>query len=178
LYLQNTISPIAIFFIGRRFVKNCIFFLSACSFVRAEELGYSINNFLQIHCYDCHGDGAKKGGLAMDQISFDLEDPVTFATWERIYDRAISGEMPPRKILDRPKANELVVFSKHLEPPLVDAHLKEKGTVLRRLNRQEYENTLNDLMGTNLRLASFYRKMEDLMNLTMWASPSISRWSI
>ena len=89
----------------------------------------------------------------MDKISFDLEDPATFATWERIYDRAISGEMPPRKISDRPKANELVVFLKHLEPLLVDAHLKEKGTVLRRLNRQEYENTLNDLMGTNLRLA-------------------------
>ncbi len=89
----------------------------------------------------------------MDKISFDLEDPATFATWERIYDRAISGEMPPRKILDRPKANELVVFSKHLEPRLVAAHLKEKGTVLRRLNRQEYENTLNDLMGANLRLA-------------------------
>lgn len=90
----------------------------------------------------------------MDQISFDLEDPATFDTWERIYDRAISGEMPPQKILDRPKANELDVFSKHLEPLLIDSHLKHKGTVLRRFNRQEYENTLNDLMGTNLRLAS------------------------
>ena len=90
----------------------------------------------------------------MDQISFDLEDPATFATWEQIYDRAISGEMPPQKILDRPKANELDVFSKHLEPLLIDSHLKHKGTVLRRFNRQEYENTLNDLMGTNLRLAS------------------------
>jgi hypothetical protein len=91
----------------------------------------------------------------MDQISFDLEDTATFATWERIYDRATSGEMPPRKIVERPSANELAVFSRHLEPPLVDAHLKDKGTVLRRLNRQEYENTLNDLMGTNLRLSSY-----------------------
>jgi hypothetical protein len=132
----------------------CIFFLSACTFVRAGELGDSISNFLQIHCYDCHGDGAKKGGLAMDKLSFDLEDPQTFVTWERIYDLAMSGEMPPKKILERPSANELAVFSSHLEPPLVDAHLKDKGTVLRRLNRKEYENTLNDLMGTNLRLGS------------------------
>ena len=110
--------------------------------------------FLELHCYDCHGDGAKKGGLAMDHLSFDLEDPATFVTWERIYDRATSGEMPPKKIVERPTASELAFFSSHLEVPLVDAHLKDKGTVLRRLNRQEYENTLNDLMGTNLRLGS------------------------
>ena len=55
----------------------------------------------------------------MDKISFDLEDPATFATWERIYDRAISGEMPPRKIVERPTANELAVFSKLLGRPLV-----------------------------------------------------------
>ena len=124
-------------------------------FASAKESHKHIEDFLVVHCYDCHGDGAKKGGLAMDQLSFDLEDPATFVTWERIYDRAISGEMPPQKILDRPMSNELVVFSKHLEPSLVDAHLKEKGTVLRRLNRQEYENTLNDLMGTDLRLSSY-----------------------
>jgi hypothetical protein len=111
--------------------------------------------FLELHCYDCHGDGAKKGGLAMDQLSFDLEDPATFVTWERIYDRATSGEMPPKKIVERPTDSELVLFSRHLETPLIDAHSKEKGTVLRRLNRQEYENTLNDLMGTNLRLGSY-----------------------
>ena len=110
--------------------------------------------FLELHCYDCHGDGAKKGGLAMDKLSFDLEDPATFVTWERIYDRAISGEMPPKKIAERPSAKELALFSRHLEAPLIDAHLKDKGTVLRRLNRREYENTLNDLMGTNLRLGS------------------------
>jgi hypothetical protein len=123
-------------------------------FAVAKESHKQIEDFLVIHCYDCHGDGAKKGGLAMDQLSFDLEDPATFVTWERIYDRATSGEMPPKKIVERPTASELVLFSRHLETPLIDAHSKEKGTVFRRLNRQEYENTLNDLMGTNLRLGS------------------------
>jgi hypothetical protein len=123
-------------------------------FAVAKESHKQIEDFLVIHCYDCHGDGAKKGGLAMDQLSFDLEDPATFVTWERIYDRATSGEMPPKKIVERPTASELAFFSKQLGPPLGNAHSKEKGTVLRRLNRQEYENTLNDLMGTNLRLGS------------------------
>jgi hypothetical protein len=126
-----------------------------CVSVTFAELKRELLPFLELHCYDCHGDGAKKGGLAMDQLSFDLEDPPTFVTWERIYDRTTSGEMPPKKIVERPTASELAFFSRHLETPLIDAHSKEKGTVLRRLNRQEYENTLNDLMGTNLRLGSY-----------------------
>ena len=125
-----------------------------CISIACAEWNRELTSFLEFHCYDCHGDGAKKGGLAMDQLSNDLDDPATFVTWERIYDRAMSGEMPPKKTLERPSANELAVFSSHLEPPLVDAHSKDKGTVLRRLNRQEYENTLNDLMGTNLKLDS------------------------
>jgi mono/diheme cytochrome c family protein len=102
-----------------------------CTSVIFAEWKRELLPFLELHCYDCHGDGAKKGGLAMDQLSYDLEDPATFVTWERIYDRAMSGEMPPKKILERPSANELAVFSRHLEPPLVDAHSKEKGTVVR-----------------------------------------------
>ena len=136
------------------FVLKIFFAFFFCVSVTFAEWNRELLPFLELHCYDCHGDGAKKGGLAMDQLSNDLEDPATFVTWERIYDRAMSGEMPPKKILERPSANELAVFSSHLEAPLVDAHLKDKGTVLRRLNRQEYENTLNDLMGTNLRLGS------------------------
>ncbi|MCA9070976.1 MAG: DUF1592 domain-containing protein, partial [Planctomycetaceae bacterium] len=38
--------------------------------------------------------------------------------------------------------------------PITQAHAAQKGTVLRRLNRQEYENTINDLFGTNLDLVS------------------------
>ena len=136
------------------FVPKIFFAFFFSISVTFAEWNRELTPFLELHCYDCHGDGAKKGGLAMDQLSFDLEDPATFVTWERIYDRAMSGEMPPKKILERPSANELAVFSSHLAAPLFDAHLKDKGTVFRRLNRKEYENTLNDLMGTNLRLGS------------------------
>ena len=132
-------------------ILTAFFFFISVTFA---EWNRELLPFLELHCYDCHGDGAKKGGLAMDQLSYDLADPANFVTWERIYDRAMGGEMPPKKILERPSANELAVFSSRLESPLVDAHLKDKGTVLRRLNRQEYENTLNDLMGTTLRLGS------------------------
>ena len=116
------------------------------------EWDIGLKPFLELHCYDCHGDGAKKGGLAMDELTYELDDPAVFAKWERIYDRALNGEMPPKKIKERPTVDELQNLKLRLEPVLASAHEKAKGTVLRRLNRREYQNAMNDLFGTDLKL--------------------------
>lgn len=108
--------------------------------------------FLESHCFDCHGDGAAKGGLDLEKLGRDLSDVAVFAKWERIFDRVTAGEMPPAKVKDRPEAKELAAFRAALGPRLVQAHAAAKGTVLRRLNRREYENTMNDLFGTALEL--------------------------
>ena len=93
--------------------------------------------FLEAHCFDCHGDGAAKGGLDREKLGRDLSDVATFVKWERIFDRVTAGEMPPKKVTDRPEAKELTAFRSALEPRLVQAHAAAKGTVLRRLNRRK-----------------------------------------
>jgi len=108
--------------------------------------------FLETHCFDCHGDGAAKGGLDLEKLGHNLTDAATFAEWEHIFDRVTAGEMPPAKVTDRPEAKALAAFRAALGPRLVQAHAAAKGTVLRRLNRREYENTMNDLFGTALEL--------------------------
>ena len=128
------------------------FALASATSVLAAEWDTGLNPFLELHCYDCHGDGAKKGGLAMDELTYELDDPAVFAKWERIYDRALNGEMPPKKIKERPTVDELQNLKLRLEPVLASAHEKAKGTVLRRLNRREYQNAMNDLFGTDLKL--------------------------
>ncbi|MGC6457417.1 MAG: DUF1588 domain-containing protein [Akkermansiaceae bacterium] len=121
------------------------------------EFGWSfekkIASFLEYHCYDCHGDGRDRGGLDLESLKSDLSDPAAYARWELVYKRVEKGEMPPKKVKERPESKELVEFLGDLNPALTQAHEEEKGTVLRRLNRREYENTMNDLFGTNLRLA-------------------------
>ena len=128
------------------------FALASATSVLAAEWDTGLKPFLELHCYDCHGDGAKKGGLAMDELTYELDDPAVFAKWERIYDRALNGEMPPKKIKERPTVDELQNLKLRLEPVLTSAHEKAKGTVLRRLNRREYQNAMNDLFGTDLKL--------------------------
>lgn len=126
-------------------------FLFACP-AFAGEFSPALKPFLETHCYDCHGDGSSKGGLDFDELDTDLSDPAIFAKWEHVFDRVDHGEMPPEKVTDRPDQKELAEFKKTLAPSLTKAHAEQKGTVLRRLNRIEYQNTLNDLFGTTLNL--------------------------
>ncbi len=54
----------------------------------------------------------------------------------------------------QPSDAEREQFVEQLGKSLRDAHARNKGTTLRRLNRHEYQNTLNDIFGTHLDLAS------------------------
>lgn len=107
--------------------------------------------FLNTYCYDCHSASAKEGGLDLTALKLDLAQPQNFAKWERIHDRIVSGEMPPKSAV-QPNSAQRAGFVKELARDLTAAHDAGKGTVLRRLNRQEYQNTLNDIFGTNLKL--------------------------
>ncbi len=110
-----------------------------------------VSEFFRQYCHDCHAGGADEGGLELSQLGTDLDDEATRARWVRIYDRVANREMPPVDAA-KPSAREREAFTQKLGTLLVAAHAKTKGTVLRRLNRREYENTLNDLFGTNLDL--------------------------
>lgn len=108
--------------------------------------------FLKAHCLDCHAGETKEGGLDLQTLDGNLADRGLFAKWERIHDRVAAGEMPP-KSAERPAAAEQAAFLAALSGQLTTAHAAQKGTVLRRLNRREYENTINDLFGVHLKLA-------------------------
>ncbi|MEM6280506.1 MAG: DUF1587 domain-containing protein, partial [Verrucomicrobiota bacterium] len=111
-----------------------------------------IDSFLGKHCYQCHDELTTKAGLDLYALSTDLSDAEAYATWERIFDRVALGEMPPPS-KPQPTAGEKRLFADLLSPSLTAAHQQKKGTVLRRLNNREYENTINDLLGIRLSLA-------------------------
>jgi hypothetical protein len=121
--------------------------------LQAAEFGQSLQPFFAKYCNDCHADGADEGGLSLDELGNDLSDAATFARWERVFDRVRLGEMPPEDS-ERVTDSHRKSFAKILGSPLFQAHSQSKGTVYRRLNRREYQNTLNDLFGTNLDLES------------------------
>jgi hypothetical protein len=120
---------------------------------RAVAQSASVKRFFTEYCNDCHSGATPDGGLRLETLTANLAEPAVFAKWERIYDRVVSGEMPPEDS-EQPAVATRNGFSNTLRDVLTRSHQATKGTVLRRLNRREYENTLNDLFGTNLDLAS------------------------
>lgn len=137
-----------------------VFFFAACtlpeagrSVAGAQESHTSLRTVLTNRCGSCHADGEKHGGFELSTLRDDLKDAAAFAKWERVYDRVLSGEMPPADAEPLTKA-ESAQFKSILHRALTDAHAAANGTVLRRLNRIEYQNTMNDLFGVNLDLES------------------------
>ena len=123
------------------------------SVAAAQETHTALKSTLTKRCGSCHADGEKQGGFELSSLSDNLKDSAAFAKWERVYDRVQSGEMPPAEAESLTTA-ESAQFKSVLHRALNDAHVTAKGTVLRRLNRIEYQNTMNDLFGVNLDLQS------------------------
>ena len=137
----------------RSAIVALILLVSTCRPVGATDFSEKLVPFFDTHCYECHDDSVKKGGLDLDALSHDLSDEAVMAKWVQLYDRVANGEMPPRD-REAPGEGEKRIFRDELGPVLSAAHRNQKGTVLRRLNRREYENTLNDLLGIHLDAAA------------------------
>lgn len=110
-----------------------------------------VYEFLRTHCSDCHSSDKPSGGLDITSLNSNLADEASMAKWIRIHDRVAKKEMPPPDYEQPNRANR-TQFTNQLGDQLSAAHESEKGTVLRRLNRREYQNTLNDLFGTHVSL--------------------------
>ena len=108
-----------------------------------------VEAFISEYCFDCHDDLSTEGDLDLTALSFDLTDPQNFNAWATVFDRVDGGDMPPKE-KTRPDAAAMKAFLGHLSGEFanVESQLrKENGrAALRRMNRNEYENTLRDLL--------------------------------
>ena len=134
-----------------RYANACF---SICWLFSALELSRAAppRAFVETHCYDCHDSDVQKGGVDFTSLGDDLGAPDVFHLWERVHDRLEANEMPPPD-KSQPDADEKAAFLNELSQQLTRTHTQAKGTVLRRLNRAEYENTVNDMFGTTLVLS-------------------------
>lgn len=111
---------------------------------------------LEEYCYDCHGEGADKGGVSLDPNETGgpklLKDR---GLWKLVRHNLVQKVMPPENKAPLSKADrELLVRWIDESVFHVDCNKPQPGRVtLRRLNRVEYNNTVRDLLGVNFRPA-------------------------
>jgi Protein of unknown function (DUF1592)/Protein of unknown function (DUF1588)/Protein of unknown function (DUF1585)/Protein of unknown function (DUF1587)/Protein of unknown function (DUF1595) len=107
-----------------------------------------IQPYLAQHCLECHGEKAK-AGFRIDQIGVDFNTSNVAQQWKEVIDRINVGDMPPKE-KSRPDVEQSTAVVAWVNQRLQEFDLREKNAggriPLRRLNRDEYANSIRDLL--------------------------------
>jgi len=118
--------------------------------------GKDLVPFLKKHCFSCHADGKKKGGMSFDKYKNDEDVQKDRATWEAVRDVIETKQMPP-KDRPQPNADEAKAALRSIDGVLANFDCTKNRNVgrvtIRRLNRNEYNNTIRDLVGVDFKPA-------------------------
>jgi hypothetical protein len=113
--------------------------------------------FLEKYCTNCHGAGKKKADLALHEFRDDTSLLKQRKTWKHVLEMVREGEMPPDD-KPQPTAAERDAFLASAKAVFANYDAKGKAdpgrVTIRRLNRNEYNNTLRDLLGIDAQPAN------------------------
>ncbi len=106
---------------------------------------------LERYCVDCHMEEDAQAGIALDRFEDQAAAVKDGQTWLRVRD-AVQGRIMPPADKPQPSVEELDRIVAWIENDFLAAQCGKQASsapvVIRRLNRQEYDNTIRDLLGT------------------------------
>ncbi|RYG18314.1 DUF1587 domain-containing protein, partial [bacterium] len=103
-------------------------------------------------CIACHGKDSAMAGLNLSKYKTEAQALADLGVLEKAMARVVAGEMPPGRKLPLAQRNALQAWTQNALA--AQCRVSDPGRVtLRRLNRDEYNRTVRDLLGTTLRPA-------------------------
>ena len=139
-----------------------------------------VRPLIQQYCLDCHSGDDPQAGIALDRF---VDEPAALAggeVWFRVLDALESRIMPPDD-MPQPGADAISLATRWIEGDFLQAQCGTSPgpapVVVRRLNRHEYNNTIRDLLGLDLRPADDFPQDEigfgfDNVGAALTVSPS------
>ena len=130
----------------------------------AVALDPKVRSYFQQHCLKCHDAKVQKGDFRIDTLSpkVGLENTPQ---WLEIMERINSREMPPKEVKKRPTAEESAQVVEWIAARMKEgesARLAARARVsYNRLTREEYVNTVRDLIGVHFDAADPGGFLED-----------------
>ena len=124
--------------------------LFACTAHAAAPARAEIEPFLRDYCMRCHNAEKKKGDLRLDNLSADFNDLLVAQKWDEVMLRLNAGEMPPKDEKQPPAASVSKVadwITTRLAAGRAARLSQRTPVTLFRLSREEYANTVYDLLG-------------------------------
>lgn len=132
-------------------VAGCLLTIQTCVHAVEESYQTVARPLLEKHCFDCHANGADEGGVSLDfegELDAHLDD---LNHWKRVWKNLRSHLMPPASAT-QPSDQDRAALASWIEAHVfrIDAEHPDPGRVtVRRLNREEYRNTIEDLFGVD-----------------------------
>lgn len=111
--------------------------------VKAEAIPDKVAAIVENYCLDCHSENEPEAGINLDVLTIGWDRTTEISQWEKVFEVIKHAEMPPS---DKPQPSKEArkMLEKWLESRLVQ-HSKVGGTSPRRLNRQEYTQTIRQV---------------------------------
>ena len=115
----------------------------------------TIRPFIGTYCLDCHGAEKPKGDFDLSPFNDVRAVARDHLQWGMVLEKLQSGEMPPKKAKQRPTAAQgqgIAAWILELRRHEAEKNAGDPGPVLaRRLSNTEYDRTIRDLTGVDLR---------------------------
>ncbi|MBT6723695.1 MAG: DUF1587 domain-containing protein, partial [Planctomycetaceae bacterium] len=140
----------------RAFLSVIFILLLSCQARAFDPEQTRVQSFLSSHCLRCHGLKSQKADRRFDQLEFSNIRLTDAGLLQDVVDQLNLGTMPPEGEA-QPDADEIkqaVSFLNSLLNRLgEESQISSGNVILRRLNRNEYRNTIRDLF--NLEMTDF-----------------------
>jgi hypothetical protein len=109
-----------------------------------------VQPFLNEYCFECHDTRQALAGLRLDELGIDFLQGKAADQWHEVINAINSGSMPPAEVERRPDPSRSFAVSEWVGRELRRAEQASRmaggSIVARRLNRDEYVNTVRDLL--------------------------------
>jgi len=131
-----------------RLVPILVLLLHSPELHAAPDFEREVRPFLKQHCYSCHDANKAKAGFRIDELGTNFLSGTTADDWHEVINAINSGEMPPE---DEPRPDAAAAFAvvewvgTKLKEAEKMARMSGGRILMRRLNRQEYANSVGDL---------------------------------
>jgi hypothetical protein len=117
----------------------------------------TVHPFLETYCFGCHGEEKQKGKLDLRPYSTREAVAKDYRRWEVVLERLKAEEMPPEEAKRHPNAElrqQVIDWIRAMRKHEAQHTAGDPGPVLaRRLSNAEYDYTIHDLTGVNIRPA-------------------------
>ena len=109
---------------------------------------------LQSHCIRCHGPEVQEANVRLDNLPINLNDNrAATESWHEVLNVLQTNEMPPpdeKQLSSEQLSTATNWLSLAIQSALAERRKTDGRIVLRRLNRVEYQNTMEDLLGLEM----------------------------